>query len=103
MWEHIALHGGTAIFAHKVTRFVGCAVFLGISIASLLLEMGQVRVKHFITGKYFGNKHQQDNEVITGAEWLQVSLCITAVRVYMSHEPSAHKLKVVHRRHIHPF
>ena len=88
MWEHIALHGGPAIFAHKVARFVGCAVFLGFSIATLLLETGQVRAKDFVARKHFGNRRQQDDdESITEAEWLQVSLCITAVRVSMSHEP----------------
>jgi len=87
MREHIALHGGSAIFAHKVARFVGCAVLLGVSIATLILETGQVRVEDVLSGKYWGNKYdhrRQGDEVFTEAGWLQVALCITTVRVSMN-------------------
>src|ERR1700691_6072995 len=51
MREHVALHGGTAIFLHKVARFVGCAVLLGVSVATLILEeTGQV--EDATTGNY---------------------------------------------------
>jgi hypothetical protein len=82
MQEHVALHGGTVIFAYKIARFVGCALLLGVSIATLMLETGYVDFG--ITGKHLENKPKQkhsENGMFTKAEWLQVALCITTVRV----------------------
>lgn len=86
MREHIALHGGAVIFAYKVARFIGCAILLGFSIASLLLEDdGQVEDLAF--GKHWGNKpkhRKHKHSEFIEQEWLQVALCTTTVRVFVS-------------------
>jgi hypothetical protein len=87
MREHVALHGGTAIFLHKVARFVGCAVLLGVSVATLILEeTGQV--EDATTGNYLKHGYLKnrisDKEAFSEAEWLQVALCITTVRGFVN-------------------
>jgi hypothetical protein len=88
MQEHIALHGGMVIFAHKVARFIGCAILLGFSVATFILEeTGQVEEVIFgITGKHWGKKHKHRNptkDLFSEAEWLQFALCMTIVRVFV--------------------
>ena len=82
---HIALHGGGVIYAYKVARLAGCLMLLGLSIATLVLEeTGQIDgMMYSITGKW-GKKHpnrRKKHAGFTNAEWVQVALCITTVRL----------------------
>lgn len=82
---HIAIHGGGVIYTYKVVRLVGCLALLGLSIATLILEeTGQIENALFnITGKW-GKKHPKHNKKhagFTNAEWVQVALVITSVRL----------------------
>ena len=89
MREHVEHHGGIAIFAHMLTRFVGCATLLGVSVATFIFEeTGQVEDIIFsMAGKHWGRKHKHCNhkhpgghgDVFSEAEWLQVALCIATV------------------------
>ncbi|KAG2160129.1 uncharacterized protein EDB93DRAFT_1113551 [Suillus bovinus] len=77
----ISQHGGWVIFAHKFARFIGCLAFLGLSLASFILEE---REEH-TTGanKLSKGKHRRprpsDGYIpFSRAEWLQFAMCMTA-------------------------
>jgi hypothetical protein len=79
----ISRHGGSAIFAYKLARFIGCLVFWALSLATFILE---VREEHSVgAGKVSGRKHRKSRQPHDGyvmfsrAEWLQFALCMTAV------------------------
>ncbi|KAJ8594877.1 hypothetical protein M405DRAFT_759938 [Rhizopogon salebrosus TDB-379] len=77
----ISRHGGLAIFAYKLARFIGCLVFLALSLATFILEE---REEHSVeAGKASGRKHRKyrhpDGYIpFSRAEWLQFALCMTA-------------------------
>lgn len=82
------------IFAYKIARLTGCLALLGFSLATLILEeTGQIEDYMFgIFGKW-GKKHRKHKNKkhagFTEAEWLQVALCITAVRfIYVEQSSS---------------
>jgi hypothetical protein len=82
----ISRHGGLAIFAYKLARFIGCLVFLALSLATFILEE---REEHSVeAGKASGRKHRKyrhpDGYIpFSRAEWLQFALCMTAVGVLL--------------------
>jgi hypothetical protein len=78
----ISQHGGWVIFAYKFARFIGCLAFLGLSLATFILDE---HAEH-ATGanKLSKGKHRRprpsDGYVpFSRAEWLQFALCMTAV------------------------
>ncbi|KAJ6501692.1 hypothetical protein C8R47DRAFT_1193380 [Mycena vitilis] len=76
--EHIAQHGGTAIFVFKLVRLVACLALLGLSIASLALTEAN-KSGTSILGKW-GKKHPKKNRsssTLSVTEWLQVAMCMS--------------------------
>lgn len=78
----ISQHGGWVIFAYKFARFIGCLTFLGLSLATFILDE---RGEH-VTGanKLSKGKHRRprpsDGYIpFSPAEWLQFAMCMTAV------------------------
>jgi len=75
-------HGGLPIFAYKFARFIGCLAFLGLSLATFVLEE---REEHTIgANKKSGGKHRTTRpsdgyNPFSRAEWLQFAMCMTAV------------------------
>lgn len=77
----ISRHGGLVIFAYKFARFIGCLVFLALSLATFILEE---REEHSGTNNTFRRKHRKTRHSdgyisLSRAEWLQFVLCMTAV------------------------
>ncbi|KAG1908484.1 uncharacterized protein F5891DRAFT_993333 [Suillus fuscotomentosus] len=77
----ISQHGGWVIFAYKFARFIGCLTFLGLSLATFILDG---RGEH-VTGanKLSKGKHRRprpsDGYIpFSPAEWLQFAMCMTA-------------------------
>ncbi|OJA08573.1 hypothetical protein AZE42_12985, partial [Rhizopogon vesiculosus] len=53
----LSRHGGLVIFAYKFTRFIGCLVFLALSLATFILEE---REEHSVgTNKESGRNHHK--------------------------------------------
>ncbi|KAG2070718.1 hypothetical protein BDR04DRAFT_1053972 [Suillus decipiens] len=77
----ISHHGGWVIFAYKFARFIGCLAFLGLSLASFILEEREERT----TGANEPSKGKHRNGYIpfSRAEWLQFALCMTAAYASM--------------------
>ncbi|PBK69165.1 hypothetical protein ARMSODRAFT_1019154 [Armillaria solidipes] len=78
--EHVALHGGPAIFFYMVFRFLSSLALLGLSAASLVLdERDRIHDNVGLYGKW-GKKHKGKKEhsrAFTNEEWLEASLCLT--------------------------
>lgn len=78
----ISQHGGWVIFAYKFARFIGCLAFLGLSLATLILDERDENATG--TNKLSKGKHRRhhpsDGYVpFSRTEWLQFALCMTAV------------------------
>ena len=74
----ISRHGGLVIFAFKFARFIGCLLFLALSLAAFILEE---REEHFVGSarKHRRAPHNDSSNPFSRAEWLQFALCMTAV------------------------
>ncbi|OJA20723.1 hypothetical protein AZE42_08491 [Rhizopogon vesiculosus] len=77
----LSRHGGLVIFAYKFTRFIGCLVFLALSLATFILEE---REEHSVgtnkeSGRNYHKTRPSDGPIpFSRAEWLQFALCMTA-------------------------
>ncbi|KAG1749648.1 uncharacterized protein EDB91DRAFT_1334077 [Suillus paluster] len=77
----ISQHGGLVIFAYKFARFIGCLVFLGLSLATFILDEREEHATE--ANKLLGRKHRKarhpDGYIpFSRTEWLQFALCMTA-------------------------
>ncbi|KAG1769620.1 hypothetical protein EDD22DRAFT_868510 [Suillus occidentalis] len=77
----ISRHGGWVIFAYKFARFIGCLAFLGLSLATLILDERDEHAagnNKLSKGKH-RRPHPSDGYVpFSRTEWLQFALCMTA-------------------------
>ncbi|KAG1889339.1 hypothetical protein F4604DRAFT_1711826 [Suillus subluteus] len=77
----ISRHGGWVIFAYKFARFIGCLAFLGLSLATFILDEREERAtgaNKLSKGKH-RRPHPSDGYIpFSRAEWLQFALCMTA-------------------------
>ncbi|KAG1747913.1 uncharacterized protein EDB91DRAFT_1245381 [Suillus paluster] len=78
----ISQHGGLVIFAYKFARFIGCLVFLGLSLATFILDEREEHATE--ANELLGRKHRKarhpDGYIpFSRTEWLQFVLCMTAV------------------------
>ncbi len=79
--EHVSQSGGPKIFTYRVLRLVGCLVLLGLSIATLVLDVEENELE--TSGKW-GKKHKKKprgDRWLKPREWLAASLCLTFVRL----------------------
>ncbi|KAG0697813.1 hypothetical protein DFH29DRAFT_984146 [Suillus ampliporus] len=77
----ISQHGGLVIFAYKIARFIGCLAFLGLSLATFILDEREEHTNG--ANKLSGGKHRKaypsDGYIpFSRTEWLQFALCMTA-------------------------
>lgn len=77
----ISQHGGWVIFAYKFARFIGCLAFLGLSLATFILDEREEHAtgaNKLSKGKH-RRPHPSDGYIpFSRAEWLQFALCMTA-------------------------
>ncbi|KAG2065985.1 P-loop containing nucleoside triphosphate hydrolase protein [Suillus decipiens] len=77
----VSHHGGWVIFAYKFARFIACIAFLGLSLATFILDEHEERTSganKLSKGKY-DRSHPSDSYIpFSRTEWLQFSLCTTA-------------------------
>ncbi|KAG2123601.1 hypothetical protein DEU56DRAFT_829341 [Suillus clintonianus] len=77
----ISQHGGWVIFAYKFARFIGCLAFLGLSLATFILDEREEHANganKLSKGKHRKPRHSDGYIPFSRAEWLQFALCMTA-------------------------
>ena len=85
--DHVLKHGGLAIFAYKLARLIGCLAFLGLSLATLILEEKDTNKPSGLHmygkwGKKPKNKRGRHDHLLSEAEWRQAAMCASAVSVF---------------------
>ncbi|PBK89786.1 P-loop containing nucleoside triphosphate hydrolase protein [Armillaria gallica] len=81
--EHVSQSGGPKIFTYRVLRLVGCLVLLGLSIATLVLDVEENELE--TSGKW-GKKHKKKprgDRWLKPREWLAASLCLTFLYTFL--------------------
>ncbi|KAK0238173.1 hypothetical protein EDD85DRAFT_833297 [Armillaria nabsnona] len=81
--EHVSQSGGAKIFTYRVLRLVGCLVLLGLSIATLVLDVEENELE--TSGKW-GKKHKKKprgDRWLKPREWLAASLCLTFLYTFL--------------------
>ncbi|KAK0192579.1 hypothetical protein F5146DRAFT_1040547 [Armillaria mellea] len=72
--EHVSQNGGTKIFTYRVLRVVGCLVLLGLSIATLVLDVEENELE--TSGKW-------GDRWLKPREWLAAGLCLTFLYAFL--------------------
>jgi hypothetical protein len=84
--DHILKQGGPVVFTYKVARLLGCLAFLGVSLATLLLQENEAsRTDGFrILGKWGKKpKKKHGHRLLSKEEWLQFAICTNAVSLLL--------------------
>jgi len=81
----VTSQGGTIIFVYKIARLVGCLVLVALTIVTLVTndyeDVSTGKSVEALKKKRKGRKknHPKDANSFSGAEWLQISLCLAYV------------------------